>query len=249
MRDARIHEQTRSRIATVPPATFVGAGVAAALLIAALGWVWPASAVSVAIVLLVAFGCLAASIRRAASELADRDSLTGVASRARFSQALLRAVEESTDRESRVTVAVLDCDDFKQINERFGHAVGDAVLIDVAKVLEQTVGKAGTVGRLWGDAFGILLPGFSPEAARSLLDEAEKRLRARMSANRWPLTFSIGISCQGATTLAGEDLLAEADALMFAVKRRGRNGIACCSLPEKSSMLIGQQSPELARQR
>jgi diguanylate cyclase (GGDEF)-like protein len=196
----------------------------------------------------LAFGCLAAALCREARNATDCDPLTGVASRSRFSAALRIAAREPTRLGGHVTVAILDCDDFKQINEQFGHAVGDAVLIAVADVLSQTVDSVGTVGRLWGDAFGIVLPGASLEAGRHLLDEAEQRLRARMRANQWTVTFSIGVSCLGARASNAEDLLAEADALMFSVKRRGRNGIACCSLQKNSNSLTDRQSPELARQ-
>jgi diguanylate cyclase (GGDEF)-like protein len=143
---------------------------------------------------------------------------------------------------------VLDCDDFKQVNERYGHAVGDAVLVEVAAVLGRMAEGTGTVGRMWGDAFGILLPGFTLEAARDLLRELDGCLKARMSEHDWPVTFSIGVSCQGGPNATPEELLADADALMFAVKRRGRNGIACRGLDDESSTLIQQPSPELARQ-
>jgi diguanylate cyclase (GGDEF)-like protein len=247
MRDARIREQTRNGLAPFPPSAFLAGGVAAALLVGALGWASPVVALVTAIILLLAFGLFGAALRRDVRELADRDPLTGVASRSRFANALHRAVQGSTSG-SPVTVAVLDCDDFKRINEQFGHTVGDTVLIDVARVLSETIGQAGTVGRLWGDAFGVVLPGTSLEAGRTLLDEAERRLRARMIASDWPLTFSIGVSCQRAGAASAEDLLAEADALMFSVKRRGRNGIACCGPSENSSTLTERQSPELARQ-
>jgi diguanylate cyclase (GGDEF)-like protein len=246
MRDARI--RTLIRLAAVPGWTLIVAGVAAAVALGALACAWLAGALVAALVVAVGFSCLAAALHREVRKLADRDPMTGVASRSRFADALRRAVDDSTKSGGPLTVAVLDCDDFKQINEQFGHTVGDAVLVAVADVLSQTVGPVGTVGRLWGDAFGIVLPGMSLETGHCLLEEAKACLRARMIANDWSLTFSIGILCQNAPTSRADDLLAEADALMFSVKRRGRNGIACCSLLAKSSTLTEQESPELARQ-
>jgi diguanylate cyclase (GGDEF)-like protein len=258
MRAANIQERAQIGFAVTPPSAFFVGGVAAAVLIAVLGVFWPAVAVDAALVFLFVFGCLAAALRREGRELADHDPLTGVASRTFFAAALRRAVAERSPADGSVadgsvSVAVLDCDGFKQINERFGHAVGDSVLIEVASVLAQLVGEAGTVGRLWGDAFGIVFPKLSEESAHGLLAEAQQCLQLRMSVHDWPLTFSIGISSAGGSITTGEDLLGDADRLMFAVKRRGRNGIASRGQFPETNAATGQPrdplaSPEFARQ-
>jgi diguanylate cyclase (GGDEF)-like protein len=248
MRAATNLDRAEPDLAPVPSFVIALVGIVACLLLAALWWLWPLVAAAVGLVLLVGCGWQIVTLRRKVRELADRDPLTGVASRAFFSSALRRAVEERSRSDSSVSVAVLDCDDFKQLNERYGHAVGDSVLIEVASVLAQNVGKSGTVGRIWGDAFGILLPKASQEAARSLLQEAQQRLQVSMSAHNWPVTFSIGISSVGGTIATGEELLSSADGLMFAVKRRGRNGIACRGQCGETNALTPQPSPEFARQ-
>jgi diguanylate cyclase (GGDEF)-like protein len=193
------------------------------------------------------------TLRRKVRELTDRDPLTGVASRTGFLAALNRAVLQHFPANGGVSVAVLDCDDFKQINERFGHQVGDTVLIEVARVLADAVGAAGTVGRIWGDAFGIFLPNFSEDSARDLLTRAQARLQAEMSRHGWPLTFSIGVSALSASNATAETLLGDADRLMFAVKRRGRNGIASRGQFPETNAATGPPrdplaSPEFARQ-
>jgi diguanylate cyclase (GGDEF)-like protein len=145
-------------------------------------------------------------------------------------------------------VAVLDCDDFKRVNERYGHTVGDAVLVEVADVLARMVGEVATVGRIWGDAFGLVLTGYSPQAARSLLCEMESQLHARMSAHHWPVTFSVGLSSMSERIRTAAELLADADGLMFTVKRRGRNGIACRELEQQLTDGVPPRAPEFARQ-
>jgi diguanylate cyclase (GGDEF)-like protein len=145
-------------------------------------------------------------------------------------------------------VAVLDCDDFKQINERFGHTVGDTVLVEVARVLAEVVGHSGTVGRIWGDAFAIALPDFSEDSARDLLSRAQQRLQKEMSRHGWPLTFSIGVSSLGGSIAVAETLLADADRLMFEVKRRGRNAIARRDEFPETNSATGQPGSEFARQ-
>ncbi len=248
MRAATILERTRVGFASVPlPAVPVG-GAVAALLLAALWWLSPAIAIVLGLILLIGCAWQLGVLLRQVRKLTDRDPLTGAASRLCFANVLQREVQECHRSGRPVSVAVLDCDNFKQLNERFGHAVGDAVLIEVADVLVKTMGPAATVGRLWGDAFGILLPGSSLSAARSLLAEAEQRLGARMSEHDWPGTFSIGASSHSGSKATAEELLSEADSLMFAVKRRGRNGIACRGLHDASSAVTQEQGPELARQ-
>ncbi|HEV3298719.1 MAG TPA: GGDEF domain-containing protein [Planctomycetaceae bacterium] len=247
MRSATIFERVHSGLATAPPYVFTVGVPVLGLVVVGLWWLWPTLSVVAGLILLLGFGSHIAWLRRRVRELADRDPLTGVASRACFLDELHRAVVRG-NRSDTLSAAVLDCDDFKSVNEQHGHAVGDAVLIEVADVLSQTVGHGGTVGRIWGDAFGILLPGFTMEKARSLLREAEERLQARMSAHCWPVTFSIGVSCQGELITTASDLLADADALMFAVKRGGRNGIACRGLQDERSAGTDEPSPEFARQ-
>ncbi|HXY34529.1 MAG TPA: GGDEF domain-containing protein [Planctomycetaceae bacterium] len=248
MRSATNFERAEGRLRAVAPYAFVSGLVAGALLLAALWWLWPGGAAAAGALLLIACGWQIVVLRRQVRAIADRDPLTGVASRSCFARALERAVHESSRFGTPVSVAVLDCDDFKRLNEQLGHAAGDAVLIEVADVLSQLASPPGVVARLWGDAFGILLPGASLEAARELLREADRRLRARMDRHGWPVTFSVGISCCGGDVATAEALLADADALMFAVKRRGRNGIASRDRCEESRLATDAPSPEFARQ-
>jgi diguanylate cyclase (GGDEF)-like protein len=248
MRAETIFERAATGLTSFPPYVFTVGVLVVGLLLVALWWIWPTVSFVAGLILLVTLGWHIAELRRTVRELADRDPLTGVASRACFLDELQRAGGQGSRSGSPVSAAILDCDDFKRMNEQHGHAVGDAVLIEVADVLSQAVGRSGSVGRIWGDAFGILLPGFEPEKARSLLREVESRLQARMSAHNWPVTFSIGVSCQGGPIATAKDLLADADAMMFAVKRGGRNGIACRGLQEEPSAVIERPKPELARQ-
>jgi diguanylate cyclase (GGDEF)-like protein len=247
-RAATIFERVHSGLASAPPRVFTIGVLVVGLVLAGFWWLWPTLSVVAGLILLLGFGSHIAWLRRKMHELADQDPLTGVASRACFLDELNRAVARGNRSGIPLAAAVLDCDDFKSVNEQHGHAVGDSVLIEVADVLSQTVGQSGTVGRIWGDAFGILLPGFTLEKARGLLREAEERLRARMSAHCWLLTFSIGVSYRGGPIATASDLLADADTMMFAVKRGGRNGIACRGLQEERSAGTDEPSPEFARQ-
>jgi diguanylate cyclase (GGDEF)-like protein len=223
----------------------------------------PTIAAGFGLALLIGCGWWIDALRRRVRQLTDRDALTGAASRACFSDALTRAIRTSRKAGAPVSVAVLDCDDFKRINEQFGHAVGDAVLIEVVRVLTQVVAQAGTVARIWGDAFGILLPGLPLEAACSLLENVQQRLKQRMAERNWPVTFSTGVSCEVGKIANADVLLADADTLMFEVKRRGRDGLASRHLGDPLPIGLRQAvvrnavdpsseicppSPQLARQ-
>ncbi|HET6323100.1 MAG TPA: GGDEF domain-containing protein [Planctomycetaceae bacterium] len=193
------------------------------------------------------------TLRRKVRELTDRDPLTGVASRTGFLAALNRAVLQHFPANGGVSVAILDCDDFKQINEQFGHQGGDTVLIEVARILAQVVATSGTVGRIWGDAFGIFLPNVSEDSARDLLARAQECLQLQMGRHGWPLTFSIGVSSLSGSNATAETLLGDADRLMFMVKRRGRNGIAARGQFSETNAATGQPrdplaNPKFARQ-
>jgi diguanylate cyclase (GGDEF)-like protein len=225
MRAARILADVRSRFAENRVAPLIAVAVLGGLLLA--GWrLSPVIAAGFGLVLLIGCGSWIAALRRRVHQLIDRDALTGAASRAYFLDALTSAIHTSQQSDTPVSVAVLDCDDFKRINEKFGHAVGDAVLIEVAGILIQVVAEAGTIARIWGDAFGILLPGLPLEAASSLLENGQWQLKQRMAERNWPITFSTGVSCNVGKIENANALLADADALMFEVKRRGRDGLA-----------------------
>ncbi len=223
--------------------------VAVCLLLVAAWWTTPATVVA-EIVCLILFGCQIAALLVRARELADRDALTGAASRVYFARATECALGASARSARPVSLAVLDCDDFKQMNERFGHQVGDDILIEVAESLRTSVAPNGTVARLWGDAFGILLPGVPLASARALLEGAKTRLESRMSERGAPMTFSIGLVSLASDepVATPEQLLADADALMFAVKRDGRNGITCRTVEENRTTVDQRPSPEFARQ-
>ena len=250
-----------TRILADVPTTWAAVVLAGVLL--ACWWLSPTIAAGFGLVLLIGSGWWIAALRHRVRQLTDRDALTGAASRAYFLNALTRAIRASRQSGAPVSVAVLDCDDFKRINEQFGHAVGDSVLIEVAGVLTQVVAQAGTVARIWGDAFGIVLPDLPLEPACALLENAQRRLKERMAARNWPVTFSTGVSCKVGKIENAKTLLADADALMFEVKRRGRDGLASRHFGDPSpvglrhvvvrdavdpSSEICPPSPQLARQ-
>jgi diguanylate cyclase (GGDEF)-like protein len=124
-----------------------------------------------------------------------------------------------------LTLAYIDLDGFKHVNDRYGHQEGDRVLQVVAQTLRAGVRRPDTVARLGGDEFALLLPQTDLENARTFLPRLRDELLAAMQRNNWRVTFSIGaLTCPVAPEALG-DVVSEADELMYEVKRSGRNSI------------------------
>ena len=187
---ATILKRARTWLADHAAAVLIVDIVAACLMPAVYWWFSPATAIWYGLFCLIGFGWEIVALVVRVRELADRDPLTGAGSRAYFARVTQRALRDCARSGRPVALAVLDCDDFKRVNERFGHQVGDEILIEVANILCEEVTPNGTVARLWGDAFGILLPGLPPPSARTLLEGAKARLESRMCERGGPTTFS-----------------------------------------------------------
>jgi diguanylate cyclase (GGDEF)-like protein len=181
-------------------------------------------AFSVGLVLALAFTLLA--LRRALRrerELARTDELTGIENR--------RAFYELTDREIRrvgrygkaFTVACFDIDDFKAVNDRYGHAAGDAVLRLAADTAKQTIRASDAVARLGGDEFAILLHETTAAASETVIRKLRMAIQRVVHVNGRRMTVSFGaVTCLEAPETV-EALVSAADQLLYAAKRAGKN--------------------------
>jgi diguanylate cyclase (GGDEF)-like protein len=116
-------------------------------------------------------------------------------------------------------------DNFKAVNDQFGHIIGDQVLCTIVSYTKNHLRKVDVIARLGGDEFAVLLPETSQESARVALSKLREGLLAEMRQNTWPITFSMGVlTCNTAPSTADE-LVRLADELMYAVKRDNKNGL------------------------
>lgn len=159
-----------------------------------------------------------------ALHLAMTDPLTGIGNRRWITQILASEVETAGSDQRKLSIALLDVDHFKSINDRFGHAVGDLVLQEVARICTNAVRDVDFVGRIGGEEFLILLSGADSTAAMMVAE----RVRSSLQEHSWPLgapecvTASIGI----ATFSNGkgiDQMLREADEALYSAKAAGRN--------------------------
>jgi diguanylate cyclase len=161
-------------------------------------------------------------------ELAELDELTGAHNRRSIMRLLDREIVRARHADGGCTVALIDLDWFKRINDRFGHLVGDEVLRTFAITIFANIRAVDKFGRFGGEEFLLLLPDTSHDQAMRLLD----RLRMIVETLDWS-AFSTGLSVTisaGVTTLGPDDeaesLLARADSALYAAKESGRNRIA-----------------------
>jgi diguanylate cyclase (GGDEF)-like protein len=161
--------------------------------------------------------------------LASIDGLTGLYNRAQFDN-LLRAEWSRYQRYMRpLSVMIIDVDEFKGVNDRYGHDGGDAMLKAVADICLSTKRDSDMAVRLGGDEFVVLLPETDEAAARILAERVRQNVEAspRTSGLQGPcITVSIGIASATMSMSSADAMLKQADNALYAAKRAGRNRVA-----------------------
>jgi diguanylate cyclase (GGDEF)-like protein len=159
--------------------------------------------------------------------LAFHDTVTGLANRPMFIEATRQALARGRRDDTTLAVLFLDLDDFKEVNDSLGHAVGDEVLVAVARRLDGAVRGVDTAARFGGDEFAVLLEDVgsqeAADAAQRVLDllSAPARLGGREIALRTSLGVSVAVAGDARTA---EELIRDADAAMYTAKREGKGG-------------------------
>ena len=158
-------------------------------------------------------------------ELARTDYVTQVANSRFFAETALQEIKRAGRYQHPFTIAYLDIDDFKAVNDRWGHSTGDRVLTIVASTIRSNIRSTDAVARLGGDEFGLLLPETGYDAAGVVVQKVRQDLLSAMDRNGWPVTFSIGVVTFRTPPDNVDGMLRVADAFMYSVKRSGKNRI------------------------
>jgi len=158
--------------------------------------------------------------------MAQTDPLTGAANARFFTEEAERQMAGARRYGHALTLAYVDLDDFKAINDTFGHSTGDTLLCTVAETLKRNARPTDLVARLGGDEFVILFPQTEAKAAVSALNRIRTELTARMSDHGWAVTFSIGSAELSDEIRTVDAFVAAADALMYEAKRAGKDLLA-----------------------
>ena len=165
---------------------------------------------------------------RALRELTRQDRMTGLLNQIAFHLQLEFEIGRIQRGNFSLSIAVLDIDKFKQINDGYGHPVGDAVIKSLARLLKKRLRRTDVVGRLGGDEFGVIMTDTSPQIAVQVLDELRAeftKLRHFANQEAFSCTFSCGVAgfTQGASV---DSIFKEADNALYLSKKRGRNQVS-----------------------
>ena len=204
--------------------------------------------VSRMILMLVASGLsLALVFSQKLLQLATSDPLTGLFNRGYLDDRL--AVELSRARRYRkqLTLAVIDVDHFKRLNDNHGHASGDVVLRRLSEILRESFRQSDTVGRYGGEEFVVILPEMDIEAGRQKLEFLRQRIaHTRMEIphrhEQVQITISVGLSAFPNDHEDAAHLFARADKRMFHAKRQGRNQVVADNTPAANAGPLSERS-------
>lgn len=168
-------------------------------------------------------------------QMAATDPLTGLFNRRPFEQMGEKLIADAARKRRPLALLILDVDHFKQFNDSYGHAVGDAVLQRLADVLQGQLRSADLIGRMGGEEFAALLPDTGPEQAKQVAERlraAVDALEVRSVGVMVRIQISVGLAMLDANATQGDEptvllaaLMREADLAMYAAKRAGRNRV------------------------
>jgi diguanylate cyclase (GGDEF)-like protein len=165
-----------------------------------------------------------------AADMATRDSLTGLYTRAVFDFTLKRMVTEHVRYDRNLSLLLADIDDFKQVNDRYGHQAGDEVLRRMGKLFLNGIREADFPARYGGEEISVILPETPINQAVALAERLRKKVYRHFTEKGPLLTVSIGVSCihkPGITTAL--QLIRNADKALYVTKRTGKNTVERCA--------------------
>jgi diguanylate cyclase (GGDEF)-like protein len=178
--------------------------------------------------------------------LARTDALTGAANGRTFYEAIARESERAVRAGRPLTLVYLDLDNFKQLNDKHGHAAGDEALIDLVRVIGPGLRGADVLARLGGDEFAVLLPETDASGAIALLTRMQDTLAYEMARAGRPLTVSIGAVTFLKPHWDVDVMVQQVDGLMYAAKRRGKNRVEHITIRHERDLRAGHP-PRLER--
>ncbi|MDZ4166157.1 MAG: GGDEF domain-containing protein [Coriobacteriia bacterium] len=170
-----------------------------------------------------------ADANRRLEHAANTDALTGLWNRGYALDRLGQELERASRHEQSVGVALLDIDHFKKVNDTFGHAVGDSALRQVASILRDAVRTYDVVSRIGGEELLIIAPDIEPVALVALAERIRELVAAAdiegLEGRKVTVSIGTAYADRGCETETTDDLIARADAAMYAAKAAGRDRV------------------------
>lgn len=160
-----------------------------------------------------------------------RDPLTGLYNRGYLDETLDRLQRLAERNHSHLSLVMIDLDNFKALNDTYGHAKGDAVLSDVAHVIQGNLRASDLACRYGGEELVLILPDCSLDQALSKAEQCRGRIEALSSLHHVPISASFGVATYPETSKSCEGLMGSADAAMYQAKALGRNRVEWAACP------------------
>ncbi len=171
---------------------------------------------------------LRANRAKALRAMGERDGLTGLLDHSRFRERLTHEVSHGRRHGGALSLAMIDLDRFKAVNDCHGHLMGDQVLRTFAQLLTGTLRSSDVVGRCGGEEFGVILRNTEAHTACSVIDKLRERFgatRFEIGGSELTVSFSAGVASSESGQASATDLLVAADRALYAAKAAGRNRV------------------------
>ena len=159
------------------------------------------------------------------SLLARQDPLTGASNWRHFEEYAFRELARARREQHPITVAYMDLDNFKSVNDTLGHDIGDDILCAVAKAVTSHIRVTDMLARVGGDEFAIMLPGADYAAADAVLRRLREMTQSEIRRQGWPVTLSVGAVTFTAIPSGVDAMIRQVDDLMYSVKQQGKNNL------------------------
>ncbi|HUS19850.1 MAG TPA: sensor domain-containing diguanylate cyclase [Terriglobales bacterium] len=171
-----------------------------------------------------------------AKQLAYLDGLTGIFNRRFFEMRIVEELERAQRYKSEMSVIMLDIDNFKKLNDEFGHLLGDEVLRQVSTILQQHLRKGDVVCRFGGEEFAILLPQANAESAMEVADKLRRAIETwHFPGVPRPVTVSAGTAQYPEFGVTRDEVVSAADSALYLAKQAGRNCVINSSRSKKTT--------------
>ena len=153
------------------------------------------------------------------------DYLTNVVNRKALFEILNLELYKIKRNNNPLTIAYIDVDDFKQVNDNFGHKAGDKLLMKLSRIVYKNIRKTDTIARLGGDEFVIILPETDYETAKIVIEKVRKMISIMMKRNKWNTSLSIGVGTFYNNHYNSGNIINLVDNLMYKVKKNKKNNV------------------------
>lgn len=155
--------------------------------------------------------------------LSRTDFLTGALNPRAFTEAAVSEISRATRYGHPFSVAYFDLDDFKTVNDQYGHTTGDLLLQTVVESVRKNIRSTDAVARMGGDEFAILFPETGDKAASVIMRKVRQKLTEKMNEKGWPVTASIGLVTYLKPPESYDEMMGKVDGVMYQVKKSGKN--------------------------